>query len=186
MGWRISHYINLNSVCNDVSLQSVIEHGSGKFSTALPAVISSESCSTVAAGRAPFRNHGKMTAMVFSRAPLRVRQSWSTQILLCHVLDLRTPLLRQREVTDSFSSEPLFCASSERFWKYVLPTTARVIYSLFFRFGGSAFCVSPVFVRTRRENLLLLWWQSLLHVYSPSRYFSTFVSGRPRELIVSI
>ena len=33
---------------------------------------------------------------------------------------------------------------------------------ILFRFGGSAFCVSPVFVRGRRVYLLLLSWQSLL------------------------
>ena len=166
--------------------KSVIERGSGKFSAARLAAVSSESSSTVAVGRSPFSNHGKMMAITFSRAPLRMRQSCCTQILLRQVLDLRTPLLRQGEVTDSFSSLSSFGASSERFWKYVIPTTARVSYSLFFRFGGSAFCVSPMFVRPRRENLLLLWWQSLLHVYSLSRHFFTFVTGRPRGLIVSI
>ena len=39
--------------------------------------------------------------MVFSRACLRVWLSWSSQIRLRHVLDLRTPLLRQGGVTDS-------------------------------------------------------------------------------------
>ena len=92
----------------------------------------------------------------FSRALLRVRPSWSTQILLRHVLNLQTPLPRQRDVTDSFSSIHSFCASCDRFWTYVLPATAGVRCCLFFRFGGSAFCVLPVFFRTRRENFLLL------------------------------
>ena len=68
-----------------------------------------------------------------------VRLSWSSQILLRHVLDLRTPLPRQGNVTDSFisvCSVHSFCASCERVWPYVLPATAGVscisLYCLYY------------------------------------------------------
>ena len=84
--------------------KSVIERGSGKFSAARHAAVSSvelqysrsRPCSLC------FRNHSEMLTMVYSRARLRVRLSWSSQILLRHVLDLRTPLPRQGNVKDSF------------------------------------------------------------------------------------
>ena len=83
--------------------KTVIERGSGKFSAAPPAAVSSAElqysrsrpCSLC------FRNHRRMLTMVFSRARPRVSLSWSSQILLRHVLDLRTPLQHQGDVTDS-------------------------------------------------------------------------------------
>ena len=93
--------------------------------------------------------------------------SWSSQILLGHVLDLRTQLCTPRR-RDGFRSSvwPVhsFCAS---LWTVL--AVCITCYSwdellfILFRFGGSAFCVSPVFVRGRRVDLLLLWRQSLLH-----------------------
>ena len=121
--------------------KSVIERGSGKLSTARPAAVSSvelqytrsRPCSLC------FRNHSEMLTMVCSRARLRARLSWSSQILLRHVLDLRTPLPRQGNVTDSFisvCSVHSFCASCERVWPYVLPATAGVscisLYCLYY------------------------------------------------------
>ena len=129
-----------------------------------------------------------MLKIVFSGACLRVRLSWSSQILLGHVLDLRTPLLRQGDVTDSFLIR-LFHTFILR-WLWTVLAVCITCYSwaellfILFRFGGSVFCVSSVFVRSRRENLLLLSWQSLLHVHSLSRYFFICVTGRPVGLIV--
>ena len=67
-------------------------------------------------------------------------------------------------MTDSFPSVH-FCASRLRFWTYALPTSGWVVI-YFFRFGGSAFCVSPVFVRTRLENFLLSLRRSQLYVFA--------------------
>ena len=79
--------------------KSVIERGPGKFSAARPSAelqySRSRPCSFC------FRNHREMLTMVFRRARLRVWLSWSSQILLRHMLDLRTPLLLQGCVTDS-------------------------------------------------------------------------------------
>ena len=106
--------------------------------------------------------------MKFSLVRLRVRLCWSTQILFRHVLGLRTPLLRQGDVTDSFSSVHL-CASCERFWTYVFRPTTRWDFSV----GRHSV---PVFVRTR-ENSLLPSWRSLLYVFAFA-LFSTCVTGR--------
>ena len=46
----------------------------------------------------------------------------------------------------------------------------------FFAIGGSAFCASPVSVRTR-ENSLPPSWRSLLYVFALA-LFSTCVTGR--------
>lgn len=88
----------------------VIDHVSGRFSTARPAAVwSSElqkSCS-----RPCFlcdRNQCTMLAMKFSRVRLRVRLSWGSQMLLSHVQGLGTALMRQGEVTDFFSSKQFF------------------------------------------------------------------------------
>ena len=85
--------------------KSFIERGSGRFPSARPAVSSAELqyshsrlCSLCN------RNHCEILAVKFSLVRLRVRLSWSTQILFRHVLGLRTPLPRQGDVTDSFSS----------------------------------------------------------------------------------
>ena len=79
--------------------KSVIERGSGKFLAVRPSAelqySRSRPCSFW------FRNHREMLTMVFSRARVRVWLSWISQILLGHVLDLRTPLLRQGGLTDS-------------------------------------------------------------------------------------
>ena len=57
-----------------------------------------------------------------------------------------------------------FCASCGRFCPYVLPATAGVSCCLYYSVSvGRHSCVSPVFVRGRRVDLLLLSWQSLLH-----------------------
>lgn len=106
--------------------------------------------------------------MKFSLVRLRVRLSWSTQILFRHVLGLRTPLPRQGDVTDSFSSVH-FCASCERFWTYVFRPITRWDFSV----GRHSV---PVFVRTR-ENSLLPSWRSLLYVFAFA-LFSTCVTGR--------
>ena len=66
--------------------KSFIERESGKFSAARPAAVStaelqyshSRPCSLC------LGNHREILAMVFSRARLRVRLSWSSQILLRH------------------------------------------------------------------------------------------------------
>ena len=145
-----------------------------KFSAARPAAVSSVelqySCSRPCS--LCFRNHSEMLTMVCSRARLRVRLSWSSQILLLHVLDLRTPLPRQGDVTDSFIPSVPYIHSAlvvncSGLMYYQLQLGWVVLFILF-RFGGSAFCVSLVFVRSRRENLLLLSWQSLRHVHSLS------------------
>ena len=131
--------------------KSVIERGSGKFSAARPAAVSSvelqysrsRPCSLC------FRNHREMLTMVFSRARLRVRLSWSSQILFRHLLDLRTPLLHQGDVTDTFPSVN-FCASCGRFWMYVLPTQGELLF-IFPVSVGRHFVFRP----TWREKLLL-------------------------------
>ena len=53
---------------------------------------------------------------------------------------------------------------------------------IFFRFGRSTFCVSPVFVRTRRDNFLLSLRRSQLYVFA----FALFSLALPtdRGLIV--
>ena len=129
--------------------------------------------------------HCEMLAMDFSRGRLHwgaAVYSWSTgtQTLQRHVLGLSTPLLYQGGVTDSFPSVH-FCASRLRFWTYALPTSGWVVI-YFFRFGGSAFCVSPVFVRNRRENFLLSLRRSQLYVFA----FALFSLALPtdRGLIV--
>ena len=160
--------------------KSVIERGSGKLSTARPAAVSSvelqytrsRPCSLC------FRNHSEMLTMVCSRARLRARLSWSSQILLRHVLDLRTPLPRQGNVTDSFIPSVPYIHSAlvvnGSGLTYYQLQLGWVVSFILFRFGGSAFCVTLVFVRSRRENLLLLSWQSLRHVHSLSRYYYFF------------
>ena len=119
--------------------KSVIERWSGKFSATWPVAVSS--AASRAASRAPcskpcslcFGNHREILAMVFSRARLRVRLSWSSQILLRHVharLSNSISAPRRRDVF--LSSVPSFCASCERFWPYVLPATAGVSCCLYF------------------------------------------------------
>ena len=85
--------------------KSVIERGSGKFSAARPAAVSSAElqysrsrpCSLC------FGNHREMFAMVFSRARLRVRLSWARKFCCATcMLDFQTPFLRQGDVTYSF------------------------------------------------------------------------------------
>ena len=115
--------------------KSVIERGSGKFSATWPVAVSSAElqysrsrpCSLC------FGNHREILAMVFSRARLRVRLSWSSQILLRHVharLSNSISAPRRRDVF--LSSVPSFCASCEQFWPYVLPATAGVSCCLYF------------------------------------------------------
>ena len=128
-----------------------------------------QSCSTVAAGRAPFetetlRDVGNGFQSWASASAAVYSWSTGTQILLRHVLGLSTPLLHQGDVTDSFPSVH-FSASCGRFWTYVLPTSGWVVI-YFFRFGGSAFCV-----RTRRENFLLPTGGEVSFMFSLSRYF---------------
>ena len=62
-------------------------------------------------------NHCEILALECCRGRLRVRLSESAQILLRHVLGLQTPLLRQGDVTDFFSSVH-FCGSCGRFWAF--------------------------------------------------------------------
>lgn len=73
---------------------SVIESGSGRFSSARPAAVSSAELQHSRSTPSSLcnRNYHEMLAMDFSRRCLPVRLSWSKQILLRHVLDLRTPL----------------------------------------------------------------------------------------------
>ena len=109
--------------------KNVIERGSGKFSAAQPAAVStaelqyshSRPCSLC------FGNHRKMLAMVFSRTRILVLLSWSSQILLRHVhARLSNSTSAPRRLDVFLSSVPSFCASCERFWPYVLPATAGV------------------------------------------------------------
>ena len=145
--------------------KSVIEGGSGKFSAAPPAAVSpaelqysrSRPCSLC------FPNHRGMLTMVFSRARPRLWLSWSSQVLLRHVLDLRTPLLRQGDVSDSFLPSVPYIHSalvvncSGRMY-YLLQLGWVVVYIILFRWVGILICVSVVFIRSRRENLFLLLW----------------------------
>ena len=119
--------------------KSVIERGSGKFLAARPSAelqySRSRPCSFW------FRNHREMLTMVFSRARVRVRLSWISQILLGHVLDLRTPLLRQGGVTDSvLPSVPCIHSAlvvdvSGRMY-YLLQLGWVVVYIIPFRWVG--------------------------------------------------
>ena len=126
--WRIIHCINLNNISKVVSSQRVsLNAGQESFPQHGLLPFRRQSCSTVAAGGAPFGNHREMLAMVFSRARLLALLSWSSQILLCHVharLSISTSAPRRLDVF--LSSVPSFCASCERFWPYVLPATAGV------------------------------------------------------------
>ena len=126
--------------------KSVIERGSGSFSAARPAAVSSAELqySRSRPSSLCFRNHSEMLTMVCSRARLRVRLSWSSQILLHHVLDLRTPLPRQGNVTDSFIPSVPYIHSAlvvngSGLMYYQLQLGWVVLFILF-RFGGSAFC----------------------------------------------
>ena len=115
--------------------KSVIERGSGKFSAARPAAVSTEElqyshsrpCSLC------FGNHRKMLAMVFSRTRILELLSWSSQILLCHVYARLSNSISAPRRRDVFlSSVPSFCASCERFWPYVLHATAGVSCCLYY------------------------------------------------------
>ena len=64
---------------------------------------------------------------------------------------------------------------------YLLQLGWVVVYIILFRWVGILICVSLVFVRSPRENLFILSWQSLL-VHSLSRYFFTYVTARPGPL----
>ena len=108
--------------------KSVIERGSGKFSAARPAAVSSVELQY---SRSRPCSLCFLTTVRCWQWFAVVRLSWSSQILLRHVLDLRTPLPRQGNVTDSFisvCSVHSFCASCERVWPYVLPATAGVSF----------------------------------------------------------
>ena len=158
--------------------KSVSERGSGKFSAARPAALlsaelqynRSRPCSLW------FRNHREMLAMVFSRARLQVQLWWpghANSVVSRAKPSNSTSTLKGG---DRFlSSAHSLYTSCERFWTYVLPNTTGVSccwndfvsareFSL--GFGESAFCVSPVFVRTRR-------------------YFFTCVTGRPGNYSVA-
>lgn len=70
---------------NCLFAKSVIERRSGRFSSALPAAVSSAELQ-YSRSRPCFlcnRNYHEMLAMDFSRRCPRVRLSWSKQILLC-------------------------------------------------------------------------------------------------------
>ena len=126
--------------------KSVIERGSGKFSAARPAAVSSvelqnsrsRPCSLC------FRNHSEMLTMVCSRAAVlelansvapRARPSNST-----------STSRKRNGFLYSVCSVHSFCASCERFWPYVLPATAGVsciVYIIPFRWVG-ILCYSRV------------------------------------------
>ena len=150
--------------------KSVIKRGSGKFSAARPAAVSSvelqysrsRPCSLC------FRNHSEMLTMVGSHAAVlelansvapRARPSNSTS----------TSRKRDGSFIPSvpyIHSALVVNGSGLTYYQLQL---GWVVLFILFRFGGSAFCVTLVFVRNRRENLLLLSWQSLRHVHSLSR-----------------
>ena len=115
-----------------------------------------QSCSTVAAGLAPFATvtttrcwrwilvggvceYGCLGTRKFCHATWRAYLLNSTQC----------PLLRLGDGTYSFSSA-LFCASCGRFWMYVLPTQGELLF-IFPVSVGRHFVFRP----TWREKLLL-------------------------------
>ena len=142
--------------------KSVSEGGSGKFSAAGPAAVSSAELQYSRSRPCSlwFRNHREMLAMVFSRARLQAQLSWST--LIRSVVPRAKPSNSTSTLRggDGFlSSVHSLYTSCERFWTYVLPNTTGVSCCLnnfvsarefSLGLGESAFCVSPVFVRTRR------------------------------------
>ena len=188
--WRISHYINLNNIFKVVSSQRV-SLNAGQESSPQHGLLpfSRQSCSTVAASHAPLASVTTARCWkLFSvvrvyecGCPGARKFCWAT----CSTCELHF----YAKETWPIPFFRLFHTFILR-WLWTVLAVCITCYSwaellfILFRFGGSVFCVSPVFVRSRRENLLLLSWQSLLHVHSLSRYFFICVTGRPVGLIV--
>ena len=134
-----------------------------------------------------FRNNHEMLTKVFSRARLWVWLSWSSQILLGHVLDLRTQLCTPRR-RDGFRSSVWsvhsFCVSCGRFWPYVLPATAGMSCCLYYSVSVGRHSVFRLCL-----FMVGVWiydyfrGKACFIVHSLSRYFFTCVTGRPGGLI---
>ena len=148
--------------------KSVSERWSGKFFAARLTAVSSASCCTVAAGRALFSS--VTTTRCWQRfSVVRVYECccpgarkfcWATW------WTFELNFVRQKSVTDSVLPSGPYIHSA---LVWTVLAVCITCYSwdellfILFRFGGSAFCVSPVFVRGRCVDLLLLSRQSLLH-----------------------
>ena len=165
--------------------KSVIERGSGKFSAARPDAVSSVELKYSRSRPCffCFRKHREIMTMVFSSARLWLWLSWSSQILLRHVPDLRTPLLRQGGVTDSvlpsvpYIHSALAVDGSARMY-YLLQLGSVVVYIIPFRWVGILVFRPCLFV----VGVSIYYYfrgKACFMVHSLSRYFFTCVTGRP-------
>ena len=129
--WRIIHCINLNNISKVVSSQRV-SLNTGQESSPQHGLLPfrRQSCSTLAAGRAPFASVTTARCWQWFSVGHVYESGFLGARKFCCATCMLDSAPRRRDVF--LSSVPSYCTSCERFWPYVLPATAGVSCCLYY------------------------------------------------------